>query len=274
MEDTKVKLFSFLSSLHKNLQKTDEEIVFPEAIKSEPTTTTTKSKDKKALCPICGDLFLVKRRRENLKRHIKDRSFQCEKCPKNFKDSADLSRHNETCHSTRGILLYTCDYCQKELKCKKTLRKHIIQFHVPDLFPSLACVDCNKVFGDRARLKRHAVVHKRQRGEFIEVSKDFECSKCLKRFASNTHLRQHMAVHTQLKKYICAFCKQGFNFFSSMRNHERNIHGRGTNKKSEPTSEKKLEIAAYTEVASEPPNFVQNIFLIDDSNTEIEYFFS
>lgn len=172
------------------------------------------------LCDICGQISNIRRYHTHMKRHIDIRNFECAICSKRFKGQYDLKRHLTDVHENRSDFI--CDICDKRLRSKKSMRKHMIQFHMSQY--ALQCPECSRPFGDRSRLTRHLKVHKRARGEYIEVIKKAECHICQKMFENSTHLKQHMGKHSGVRQFRCSVCPAAFNFHSSMRNHEKKVH--------------------------------------------------
>ena len=107
----------------------------------------------------------------------------------------------------------------------------------------LACSHCGKKFGTKGRLKRHLIVHTKERPfscqfcDYTCAQKDniirhtrthtgerpFTCDVCHKTFTENAHLRQHRVTHTGEKPYKCDQCGKKFGWKTSLIEHVR-IH--------------------------------------------------
>ena len=51
-----------------------------------------------------------------------------------------------------------------------------------------------------------------------------QCGICLKFFRDNYKLRRHAVVHTKEKPYACRLCGKGFTQLESLRGHMTKLH--------------------------------------------------
>ena len=77
---------------------------------------------------------------------------------------------------------------------------------------SFNCMECDKKFESKYKLKVHSVLH---------TEKKFECQECGKRFATQGILTNHMGVHNPTK---CDFCERTFAQKNSLKVHMQNVH--------------------------------------------------
>jgi uncharacterized Zn-finger protein len=108
--------------------------------------------------------------------------------------------------SSRPYQIFECPKCQKHLPSKHALAKHL---HIHDP-PRYKCAQCEKMFYDRTKLRRHQIVHS---GE-----KRYECGICGTKFTLEQNLRVHMRIH------------QNFTPFAQFKNHV-NVYSQKTIRK-------------------------------------------
>uniref|UniRef100_A0A182WHD4 C2H2-type domain-containing protein n=1 Tax=Anopheles minimus TaxID=112268 RepID=A0A182WHD4_9DIPT len=64
------------------------------------------------------------------------------------------------------------------------------------------CTECGKWFLDLYFLRRHVLVHTKQ--------KPYKCDKCSKSFTQKASLATHMLIHLRLKQFQCTLCPMKF----------------------------------------------------------------
>ena len=65
-----------------------------------------------------------------------------------------------------------------------------------------ACPFCEKTFGDKSLMKRHAKTH--------DPDRAYVCDLCGKSFPRGWNLRLHQKIHLQDKQYACEICGKAF----------------------------------------------------------------
>ena len=104
-----------------------------------------------------------------------------------------------------------CDICQRVLKTKLSLSRHMKNCHDPNKKTDLSCQYCPKVCKTSYSLTSHERVHTGER--------PFKCSLCPQSLKSKPSLKIHERSHTNEKPFICKFCDKGFNQFPNLTRH-------------------------------------------------------
>ena len=83
---------------------------------------------------------------------------------------------------------------------------------------TIQCLECNKHFKEKHKLKRHMMVHT---GE-----KSFPCFTCDKKFSLEYNLRTHCRIHTGDKPYLCEYpqCGRSFTQSGNLKTHIKSKH--------------------------------------------------
>jgi uncharacterized Zn-finger protein len=95
---------------------------------------------------------------------------------------------------------------KKPTKSLSSLHKYPFKCDVPD---------CEKTFGDSAKLIRHKKTHSDIR--------PFECATCAKTFREKSNLLVHMRSHSKEKPYSCDQCSKKYRLvaFTSTENYDQ-----------------------------------------------------
>ena len=79
------------------------------------------------------------------------------------------------------------------------------------------CGICKKTFGNIGNLRKHKLIHQRE--------KQYKCSQCTKAFRYSKYLRKHEKTHAGMKEFICITCNKGFTTSGNLKTHSK-IHTR------------------------------------------------
>ncbi|CAL1273241.1 unnamed protein product [Larinioides sclopetarius] len=124
---------------------------------------------------------------ENVSRHVKDMSYNCELCKKTFSNENDLKQH-QVLHTEKKP--HVCVLCLKNFDGKLELEAHICK--------------CDN--------KKKSILSQSLKG-----SKVYTCSVCLKSFTYYYGFQLHMFEHTQENE--CKTCGKRFFTVSSLEAH-------------------------------------------------------
>ena len=97
--------------------------------------------------------------------HKEERRFQCDQCPKTFKQRTALGIHQKGVHEGRGS--QHCHTCGANFKSSSQLAKHRFELHAQGEIK--LCPQCGHQCYDDRLLKSHMLVHE---------EKKMECSYC------------------------------------------------------------------------------------------------
>ena len=91
--------------------------------------------------------------------------FQCDICPKSFKNIQSLQEHVVSCHGNEE---HPCSTCGKVFASRKRKRTHEITFHSDAKF---TCDQCEFVSKTNSNLQKHIKVK-----HDPDLSENFECT--------------------------------------------------------------------------------------------------
>ena len=163
-------------------------------------------------------------------KNVQKKQKQCKRNDKrkSAKYAAVGNKKNE------NVLLYQCLECNKifslaygpegqsvsELqfcpRCKTSTEKAIdfvTQVRKLKKEKSFKCVECDKEYGQKNQLLRHAWIH-------CDI-KPYQCDQCDMSFSQNNKLMEHMRKHTRDKPFQCDLCEKTFSQKQSLDYHTR-----------------------------------------------------
>lgn len=183
----------------------------------------------------------------------KDDDLCCAECGKQYRDSAELKRHEDT-H------VFMCKFCSRFFTTQKSLQEHK-KVHIS--VSALQCKGCNIRFETEEQLKLHQRIDKcsepKSRSDVASSPKQppkktkevYSCELCSEKFSSSAELEEHQEYHTlnefsetqkedwdetivsqrsltvhrkkELRQelFICRFCDQTFSSLELVHRHER-----------------------------------------------------
>ena len=155
--------------------------------------------------------------KHHMKTHVKEKSFQCDKCPKAFNQNGHLQRHIARMH-TKANKKLNCDSCEYKTTTNQMLKLHVDAVHL-GLRP-YKCDVCQKVFTQPTHLRTHKRTH--------DINRlNYSCEQCDKSFSSTQSFNRHKLSHLAPEgKPVLKCDKCGFetNHQDSLRVHVRHIH--------------------------------------------------
>ena len=155
--------------------------------KSEP-------EDMKAVCDICGRLYLNER---SLLTHMKVHSAKnltCKHC--GYVAASVEEREN---HKKKHKIYHYCETCGVRCSWRKGLMAHIRKVHLK--IRKAMCDICGKDFYSKYSMDLHRNTH---------FAPCLECGFCGKKFNDPNGLKKHKMIHTGEVRYTCHICNHGF----------------------------------------------------------------
>uniref|UniRef100_A0A8C0W3X6 C2H2-type domain-containing protein n=1 Tax=Castor canadensis TaxID=51338 RepID=A0A8C0W3X6_CASCN len=153
------------------------------------------------------DLSLNLNLHNDHRKSVKEKSFKCNGCGKDFSCRSKLNRHMMI-HT--GKKPYECDECGKKFSDYTNLRVHQ-RIHTGE--KPYKCGKCGKDFTRSSDLGTHQKVHTGER--------PYKCDVCGKGFIASTKLLIHLRVHTGERPYTCQQCGKSFRRSSDLSTHQR-----------------------------------------------------
>ncbi|XP_066991563.2 zinc finger protein Xfin [Anabrus simplex] len=207
------------------------------------------AREKKEKCRECSESFVE---RDQLVRHIRlihtrhEAPFNCQLCHRSYPERHRYNRHLKT---HLGNMPFQCDQCNKKFPEKYLLNIHY-RTHTGER--PFKCTQCNLSFTMRTNLNSHIELHH-------NTSKSYKCHVCGLRYHLHNALIRHLKMHASKKinsletsdvatdsehqdksilesllrtqegtpsgfPYSCKFCSSGFNHYSNLSRHVRNVH--------------------------------------------------
>ena len=152
--------------------------------------------------------------------HGDRRIFQCLYCEKSFSRKDHLKNHLKVHDPNKE--LFQCKLCSKEYASSLAYRTHLAQHRAEK--GELICGVCQELFTDKSNLLRHIKVHAGARSVKDGDEKTKQCIHCDKCFFTLKDVRRHMIVHTRQRDFMCHHCPQRFGRRDHLVRHLKKSH--------------------------------------------------
>ena len=120
--------------------------------------------------------------------------------------------------------VHRCSSCQKEYASMFAFRTHIA-FHKAEQ-GELKCYVCSKVLPSKEEIFHHLKVHSGARSVKDPNAKKHKCKSCGKTFFTAKDVRRHAVVHTKERQHMCHLCPQRFGRKDHLVRHIRLAHNK------------------------------------------------
>ncbi|CAL8148681.1 unnamed protein product [Orchesella dallaii] len=176
------------------------------------------TREKPFECPTCSKEFTTV---TNLTSHMlihQLKRFSCQECSFSFRNNSDLNIHIRIVH--RKERRYPCNICDASFGDSYTLGFRILS-HLNEK-PYL-CSECGKRFSSKQGRDFHLRSHNTNRQKY-------NCTQCSKVFLNAVNLKRHtLRQHAspQDKEFVCIFCEgrsKGFGCVAEFEYHMRTAH--------------------------------------------------
>ncbi|XP_053397830.1 uncharacterized protein LOC123552342 isoform X2 [Mercenaria mercenaria] len=171
-------------------------------------------------CPKCSYRAATS---SNLKRHMQIhddvRNFLCVYCNMLFRQKIHLERHLKYKHEEKNVQCPLCDYvCSSE---NPDLKNHIKRRHMPQegALNAFTCDVCGLMTVSKKDLKQHKKFHKN--GPELKLF----CEHCSFVTDCVSRLRRHMLIHTKERPFQCGLCSYRATQKEHVLRHMRSQHG-------------------------------------------------
>ena len=154
------------------------------------------SANHKGILLSCSQCSYITENKAKYNRHLdvhEDPKFACHLCDKKLREKSTLKKHIFLCHENKKIL--TCDICAAVFEKSDQLKVHK-ETH-------LLCTLCNTVFSRTGNLNQHL--------KTTHSEKNFQCNSCNQYYSRAWSLKKHIMTHSEDKPFQCQDCDKSFN---------------------------------------------------------------
>jgi KRAB domain-containing zinc finger protein len=129
----------------------------------------------------------------------------------------ELDNHIKQVHENAEKKKFHCLECDKKFSCKSKLKIHVSAVHQNS--KPFACDICNMKFTQKGGLMNHE--------KEIHAKTKTECPKCKKSFGNPRSVYLHdRTVHLGLKPYKCQDCQKKFGLQFNLKKHLKTKHNK------------------------------------------------
>ncbi|XP_063370738.1 zinc finger protein 62 homolog [Cydia amplana] len=145
----------------------------------------------------------------NHKRSTSKKAYVCEYCNKVLKCKRSVYRH-ELAH--KGVKPYCCKICKKTFARADYIKHHTRTAHSID---EKTCDICQKKYKHSHGLKTHKLLIHSQTDR-----KSYPCENCGKHFVGLGNFKRHKQIHIAERKYQCEICNKKYTLKSTLDRHQ------------------------------------------------------
>ena len=130
----------------------------------------------------------------------------CEECGVDYNSTTALNGHVMKCH--KGTFRYECNVCGKGYMVSESLKRHLKEHSVEEVFLKCTTADCKSTFRYEKSRRRHVKLF---HSEGSGVMK-FECDFCKQKFLTMDNSKQHLVSckdNPDKKTFSCDICHLG-----------------------------------------------------------------
>ena len=201
-----------------------EEYPVPEIkpVSTKQTTGKTTSQTK----------GVVKVTEYTLKKPTVERVYKCRMCKFKASSAKELHDHHQSKH---GIMY--CDHCERPFNNQLSLSRHLYEHTLERKF---VCSSCKEAFPFKSQLTYHKRKHIKRRAFFCSypgcdkkfknsgdlnrharshTKKGYQCPDCDYWNADKRNYDSHRICHSNIERYFCPNCGQGFKFNTQKQRH-------------------------------------------------------
>ena len=199
--------------------------------------------------PLDTSVKPAKPKQKRRKRRFSTGKYECIECKQEFEKYYSLQNHYKRYCKKKN---YKCTQCDYETLRSDNLKKHVSSIHsagesntedtpeqspntkqkrrrrrdLNDLFPSLECPECHRMF----KTKPSLVIHYRNKHENLK----YECVECKQEFTQYSSLQNHRRSIHKKEKYKCTQCDYETSRSDNLKKHVSTIHFVGESTKRRP----------------------------------------
>ncbi|TGZ70287.1 hypothetical protein CRM22_003289 [Opisthorchis felineus] len=184
--------------------------------------TSRRTPKLKHVCTICGKNFAFPSLLEiHTPTHDISASLMCEICGRIFRHLPSLNRHKRDDHASqsRERAKVLCDECGKAFRGPCDLKRHM---HCHSVEKSCFCSSCSQVFPNHGALHKHKLLQ-HDKVPMDKIAKH-ECVVCKQWFEDARNLKRHSVVHTKQRPFVCVLCAKAYSQLEVLRRHQRTKH--------------------------------------------------
>ncbi len=152
--------------------------------------------------------------------HTGNKQHTCPYCQKNFSRKDHLKNHLRIHDPNKEM--HKCPTCGKEYASPFAFKTHLA-FHAADE-GELICGVCKDEFEDKPSLVKHLRIHAGARSVKDAAEKRQKCPLCNKMFFTRKDVKRHLVVHTKDRDFLCQYCPQRFGRRDHLVRHLKKAH--------------------------------------------------